>query len=86
MVPNVPPASIVLGFSPRGGWIGTRINRHGGREEVSLLSIELVASYPSLLLFIARFVVMCTTVWEEGRRERMREREKRREEKRTATH
>ena len=53
VVPNVPPSSIVLWFSPRGSWIGTRINGHGWREEVSLLSIELVVSYPSLFLFVA---------------------------------
>ena len=62
MVPNIPPASVVLWFSPRGGWIGSRVNRHGCREEAGLLGVELVVGYSSLFLFIAGFMVMCTTV------------------------
>lgn len=53
VVSDVPPASIVLWFSPRGSWIGARIDRHRRREEVSLLSIQLVVSYSSLFLLIA---------------------------------
>lgn len=62
MVPNIPPASVVLWFSPRGGWISSRVNRHGCREEAGLLGVELVIGYSSLFLFIAGFMVMCTTV------------------------
>jgi hypothetical protein len=53
MVSNVPPASIVLWLSPRGSWIGAGINRHGRREQVGPLSVELVVSYSGLFLLIA---------------------------------
>ena len=82
MVPNITPASVVLWFSPRGGWIGSRVNRHGCREEAGLLGVELIVGYSSLFLFIAGFVVMSTTVWDRvGEREGGREGEERQREK-----
>ena len=65
MISSVSPAAVVLYLFPRSSGISASINGHGRWKEVILLSIELVTGYSSLLLFIARLVVMCTTVLDE---------------------